>query len=150
MRIGGATLDKAIADHLHFRHKVLIGELTAERIKQAYTERAANAANDETIEVKGRSLVTRLPIAVALPLTELDQVADKHLQQIVVTIREVLGGTPPELSEDIHKHGIILTGGSATTPLLRAMIGADTGLAVTIADEPARCVARGLHQMLLA
>jgi len=150
VRVGGATLDKAIADHLHFKHKFLAGELTSERIKLGYGEqRRAEAVKDETIQVKGRSLTTGLPAALALPLTELDQVAEKHFQQIIDAVREVLSDTPPELSQDIHERGIVLTGGSATTPLLSAMIKADTGLAVTVADEPARCVARGLHRMLL-
>ncbi len=149
VRVGGATLDKAIADHLHFKHKFLAGELTSEQLKLGYAENRRNdAAKDETIEVKGRSLATGLPAALALPLTELDRVAEKHFQQIIDAVREVLGGTPPELSQDIHERGIILTGGSAATPLLGAMIGSETGLAVAVADEPARCVARGLHQML--
>src|SRR3546814_21138996 len=72
VRVGGASLDKAIADHLHFQHKLLVGELTAERIKQKYAERrAADPTADVRIEVKGRSLATGLSATVAFALTEL-------------------------------------------------------------------------------
>lgn len=150
-RVGGASLDQAIADHLHFRHKFLIGDITAERIKQDYGRRRTDdAGSDASITVKGRSLSSGLPASLQLPFAELDRVVEKHATHIVDLIRDVLSETPPELSHDIHAHGIVLTGGGAVTPLLGDMIRKDTGLAVTVADDPALCVANGLHRMLEA
>lgn len=150
VREGGASLDQAIADHLHFKHRFLIGDRTAERVKQDYVaRRTASGRDDRDIEIKGRSLISRVPASLRLPLSEFDQVAEKHVAHIVDVIREVLNTTPPELSHDICGHGIVLTGGSAVMPLLRQMIENDTGLAVTVAENPAHCVAQGLHRILL-
>lgn len=151
VRVGGASFDKAIADHLHFRHKFLIGDLTAERIKQGYAmRRQADALEEGSIDVKGRDMTSQLPTGMALPLAEIDRIAEKHFRQIVDAVRSVLNDTPPELSQDIHERGIVLTGGGALTPLLGAMLEAAAGLPVTVASEPDRCVAQGLHQLLLS
>jgi len=151
VRAGGASLDQAIADHLHFQHKFLIGDLTAERVKRDYVRlRSAGSADDTPVDVKGRSLVSRVPSTFSLPLRELDRVVEKHVAAIVDVVREVLGETPPELSQDILSHGIVLTGGSALLPHLQTMIETDTGLPVIVAEDPALCVARGLQNLLHA
>lgn len=150
VRVGGASFDRAIADHLHFRHKFLIGELTAERIKREYVDMCLfDPKGEGQIEVKGRSLSSRVPAKLTLPVSEIDRVAEKHFAQVVAAIRDVLNSMPPELSQDICEHGIALTGGSAVTPRLRSMIEEDTGLPVTVAEDPAHCVAQGLHRILL-
>ncbi|MGE4322198.1 MAG: rod shape-determining protein [Sphingobium sp.] len=151
VRVGGASFDKAISDHLHFRHKFLIGDLTAERIKLDYAgRRQADAAEEGTIDVRGRDMANQLPMGMALPLAEIDRIAEKHFRQIVDAVRDALNDTPPELSQDIHDRGIILTGGGAMTPLLGTMLEEASGLPVTVAAEPALCVAQGLHHMLRA
>lgn len=149
VRVGGASFDKAIADHLHFRHKFLIGDLTAEGIKQSYaTRRQVDAREEGSIDVKGRDMTSQLPTGMALPLAEIDRIAERHFRQIVDAVRGTLNDTPPELSQDIHERGIVLTGGGALTPLLGAMLEAAAGLPVTVASEPDRCVAQGLHELL--
>jgi len=152
VRRGGAALDRAISDHLHFRHKFLIGDVTAEAVKQDYVRLRSAAGQDGstsgTIELKGRSLGSGMPTSIAIPLAELDKVVEKHVSQIVDVVRNVLLATPPELSHDIHERGIVLTGGSAMTPLLQSMIASATGLPVCFAPDPALCVANGLHRML--
>lgn len=72
----------------------------------------------------------------------------RHMAQIVQTVREVLNETAPELSQDICSHGVFLTGGSAKTPGLSEMIMHETGLAVTIAENPLSCVSQGLQRIL--
>lgn len=148
IRIGGATLDKAISDHLHFRHKFLVGDLTAERIKQDYAASTATSPSGQSFEVRGRSLSTGMPATLALSRGEIDKVMEKHAQQIADVIRQLLNETPPELSQDIYEQGIFLTGGSASIPMLQSMIAKETGLSVTVAQDPARCVSNGLHHML--
>lgn len=150
IRIGGATLDRAIADHLHLRHKFLIGELTAEQLKLDYVARRQGPDGDpaDTIWVRGRCLKMGLPKAIGVATAEFDRVVEKHVEQIVRVVREVLGRTPPELSQDIHDRGVVLTGGGALMPLMRTMIAEATGLRVEAAAQPANCVANGLHRML--
>ncbi|MGE4429975.1 MAG: rod shape-determining protein [Sphingobium sp.] len=150
VRIGGATLDRAIADQLHLQHKFLIGDLTAEQLKLDYVARrqASGPAEGETLAIRGRSLRSGLPMTMEVALAEIDRVVEKHVEQIVRVVREVLGRTAPELSQDIHDRGVVLTGGGAMMPQMSSMIGKATGLRVTIADQPARCVANGLHRML--
>lgn len=149
VRRGGAALDRAISDHLHFRHKFLIGDATAEALKHDYVRlRTANDGAEDIIQIKGRSLGSGMPTTISIPMAELDQVVEKHVAQIIDVVRNVLLATPPELSHDIHDRGIVLTGGSAMTPLLQSMLASATGLPVSLAPDPTRCVANGLHRML--
>ena len=149
VRGGGAAIDKAIGDHLHTQHKFLIGDATAEALKYAYVDnRTAGAGGAASLTVKGRCLTSGLPGSIEIPLSELDHVVEKQVRQIVDVVRDVLIETPPELSRDIHDHGVLLTGGSSVMPLLSTMIGEATGLPVSVAQDPARCVANGLHAML--
>ncbi|MBV1692034.1 rod shape-determining protein [Novosphingobium sp. G106] len=151
VRIGGASLDKAIADHLHLHHKFLIGNLTAEQLKMDYAAKRQGAdARDAMVAVKGRCLRGGLPKTIEVAISEFDRVVEKHIDQIVQVVRTVLGRTAPELSQDIYDRGVMLTGGGALMPLMSTMITAATGLDVVVANEPANCVALGLHQMLVA
>ena len=150
VRIGGATLDQMIADRLHLHHKFLIGDLTAEQLKLEYVARRQAADRDASnvISVKGRCLRRGLPTSIPVEMSELDRIVEKHVEQIIRVVREVLGRTAPELSQDVHDNGVVLTGGGALMPLMSARIAEATGLHVKIADQPARCVANGLHRML--
>lgn len=150
VRIGGSTLDRAIADHLHLRHKFLVGEKTAEHLKLAYVadRLSVPGGTENPITAKGRSLQTGMPRTLEVDLKELDRVVEKHMAQIVSLVRDVLSRTPPELSRDIWDRGVILTGGGAIVPLLKTMIVSATGLRVEVAEEPDQCVAKGLHRML--
>lgn len=150
IRIGGSTLDRAIADHLHLRHKFLIGERTAERVKLAYVadRLSQGRSGGEPITAKGRNLQSGLPKTLDVALDELDRVVERHVAQIVSVVRDVLVRTPPELSRDIWDRGVVLTGGGAFVPLLKTMIAGATGLKVEVAEQPEQCVAQGLHRML--
>ena len=152
VRIGGATLDKAIADHLHLHHKFLIGDLSAEQLKIDYaaTRRDGEFERDAPMAVKGRCLREGRPKAIEVAASEFDRVVEKHVEQIVHVVLEVLGRTVPELSQDIYDRGVMLTGGGALMPLMSTMISAATGLHVVTAAEPTNCVAHGLHRMLVS
>lgn len=148
LRGGGAELDAAIGEYLHARYKLLVGRGSAEQLKYALGEAFTPGRPTDAIEVKGRSLVSGLPTAIRIAPIELGEVIERHAQRIVDLILELLADTPPELSKDIHGQGILLTGGGAATPALRQKIEDGTGLRVTIAEEPALCVARGLFKIL--
>ncbi|WP_443971473.1 rod shape-determining protein [Sphingobium sp. CR28] len=148
VRIGGASLDQAIADHLHFKHKFLIGALTAERVKMDYALHREERPGAEMMTIKGRSITTGLPALIQISSTEIDQVVERHMALVVETVREVLLETSPELSQDILENGVVLTGGSALTPHLSEMIAAETGLSVSVASKPLGCVAAGLQRII--
>lgn len=149
VRIGGATLDQALADHLHMRRKFLIGELSAERLKrQLVAQLGQPAAAGDHIEIKGRSLTLGVPTTLAVRVGELQPVVERHVAQIVETVIEVLAETPPELSHDIHDDGVTLTGGSAAIGLIGDAISAATGLRTTVASDPSLCVVNGLRALM--
>jgi rod shape-determining protein MreB and related proteins len=150
VRIGGSTLDRAMADHLHLNHKFLIGDLTAEQLKLDYIRKRQGSGGDPSgiITIRGRCLLEGLPKSMDVEVSKLNRIVEKHVDQIVRVVRDVLGRTDPELSRDIHEHGVVLTGGGAVNPLFSTMIAAATGLHIRTAERPAQCVGNGLHRML--
>jgi len=148
VRLGGADLDAAMADHLHSAHRFLVGDLTAERIKHDYVARRTGGA-DGPLKIRGRSLKTGFPGSIDIEAAELDPLVERHAMRIVALIQETLEATPPELSHDIHGRGIILTGGGATMPMILGMVEGMIGVSAKIADEPAHCVAKGLQRLLV-
>ena len=146
VRIGGDTLDEAIINHLHLRHRFEIGITTAERVKREIA--ADGSATRGVVEMRGKQSATRMPGILMVPVDELLAVVARHVGAIAETVKSALSETPPELSRDILDDGITLTGGSSVTNLLSQSITAATGLAVQIADRPRDCVALGLASIL--
>lgn len=142
VRIGGLALDAAIADHLHSRHKFLVGAGTAERLKLEIADRSNDLAG--ALEIKGRNLLSGGPGVLSVPVTELAGIVERHAMHLVDVIRDALIDTPPELSRDIHDNGIVLTGGGATVVLLGRAIARATGLQINVAEWPLHCVVQGL------
>lgn len=150
VRGGGDALDTAIVDHLHFRHKFLIGACTAERLKRDLLAMLLEPTSQSTdFRIKGRSLITGLPEARHFTFSDLCPAVDKHVGSITGMIADLLSKVPPELSGDIHEGGILLTGGSAAIGLLGPALAATTGLPVRMAEEQAHCVALGLHKAMM-
>lgn len=150
VRIGGETLDSALADHLHLRRRFHIGSAAAERLKLEITHLLDVDAGDtrSMLEIRGQNLATGLPQTLSIPCSELVAVYERHLWAIVDTVRAALNETPPELSQDIYDDGLTLTGGGSMAPLLGRRITEATGLGVSIPAEPLRSVAEGLERLL--
>lgn len=149
VRVGGASLDQAITDFLHFRHKFLIGEQSAEELKlELAHEPVMGSDANFNMTIRGRSIESGLPTVLTLPRQAFDDVLAKHFALIVEAVVDTLNETPPELSHDILERGIILSGGSAPFPLLSTMLAKATGLDVMVADDSRYCVARGLQALL--
>ncbi|RYE51934.1 MAG: rod shape-determining protein, partial [Rhizobiaceae bacterium] len=150
VRVGGQALDQAIADHLHSKHKFLIGKGTAERVK---LDIAARLVGDQShmadLELKGHNVLSGGPAILSVYAQEIVEVIDRHAALIVDVVRDALNETAPELSRDIHDRGIVLSGGSASVLLLQHAITRATGLATHVAAEPLRCVAKGLGAMMV-
>lgn len=145
----GDSFDEAIINFIRKKHNLLIGDRTAEQIK--ITLGSAMEYEDEgSMEVKGRNLVDGLPKNIVVTAAEVREAVSDQLYQIVDTIRYTFEKTPPELAADIIDKGIVLTGGSSKLRNIDKLIATETGMAVTVADDPSDCVARGIGERIEA
>lgn len=110
IRVAGDEMDEAIVQHIRRNYNLLIGERTAERIKMEIGHATINARDEETMEVRGRDLVTGLPKTVVVSSTEIHEALEEPVQAIVDAVKVTLEQTPPELAADIMDRGIMLAG----------------------------------------
>ncbi len=142
VRIGGDRFDEAIINYVRRNYGSLIGETTAERIKQEIgTAFPGNEVRD--IEVRGRNIAEGVPRSFNLNSNEVLEALQEPLSGIVGAVRAALEQTPPELAADIAERGMVLTGGGALLRHLDRLLTEETGLPVVVADDPLTCVARG-------
>ncbi len=142
VRIGGDRFDEAIVNYVRRNYGSLIGETTAERIKQEIG--TAFPGNDvQDIEVRGRNIAEGVPRGFMLNSNEILEALQEPLSGIVGAVRAALEQTPPELSADIAERGMVLTGGGALLRHLERLLSEETGLPVVVAEDPLTCVARG-------
>lgn len=142
VRMAGDDLDNAISQYIKKKYNILIGERTAEEIKIKIGS-AIDYGNEGKMEVKGRNLLDGLPKNVTITSEEIREAMDDCIKQILDAVRGTLEKTPPELSADIMKYGITLTGGGALIRGLDTRISTETGMPVHIAKNPLDCVADG-------
>jgi rod shape-determining protein MreB len=147
VRVGGNQMDEAVSASLKRRHSLLIGERTAERIKIEIGS-AYPLDKPLSMEVKGRHLLAGVPRTITIDDSEIRDALSECVSTILSAIRVALERTPPELSADISDRGIMLTGGGALLKNLDRMIRAETGLPVSIADDPLASVVQGTGKML--
>jgi rod shape-determining protein MreB len=140
-------MDDAIIQHVRKHHSLLVGERSAEAIKIAIGSAAPLGLSTTTL-VKGRDIVGGLPRTVELTDTEIRTALGESVSVIIRAIRASLEATPPELSADISDRGIVLTGGGALLRNLDRRITEDTGLPVSIANDPLCCVTLGTGKIL--
>ncbi|HHI77045.1 MAG TPA: rod shape-determining protein [Gammaproteobacteria bacterium] len=142
VRIGGDKFDEAIINYIRRNYGTLIGEATAERIKQKIG--SAYPGNEVLeLEVKGRNLAEGVPRSFTMTSNEVLEALQEPLSGIVDAVKKALEQTPPELGADVAERGIVLTGGGALLRDLDRLIEEETGLPVIIAEDPLTCVARG-------
>ncbi|MCP4050736.1 MAG: rod shape-determining protein [bacterium] len=147
IRVAGDEMDEAIIAHCRENYRLLIGERTAEDIKIKLGS-AYDTRTEETLEVRGRDLVSGLPKTFTLTSTEIRESLREPVRVIVDGIRMTLERTPPELSSDIMDMGIMLAGGGALLKGLDKHIHAETSISVSIAENPLECVALGTGKAL--
>ena len=144
VRVGGDKMDEAIVSYVRRHHNLLIGESTAERIKKDYgCVRAPGDGVGETIHIKGRDLVNGVPKEITITQANIAEALSEPIGQIVEGVRIALENTAPELAADIVDQGIVLTGGGALIRGLDEHLREETGLPVSIAEDPLSCVAIG-------
>lgn len=142
VRVGGDRFDESIVSYVKRNYGSLIGEATAERIKM---EIGSAFPGDEIneIEVRGRNLAEGIPRAFTVNSNEILESLQEPLSEIIRAVRDALERTPPELAGDISERGMVLTGGGALLRDLDRLLTEETGLPVTVAEDPLTCVARG-------
>ena len=142
VRLGGDRFDEAIVAYVRRHYGTLIGDSTAEKIKQEVGCAFAGGELRE-IDVRGRNLAEGVPRSFTLNSDEILQSLQEPLASIVQSVKSALEQSPPELAADIAEAGIVLTGGGALLRDLDRLIAEETGLPVLVAEEPLTCVARG-------
>ena len=142
IRIGGDRFDESIVSYVRRKYGSLIGDSTAERIKQEIGCAFKSDALRE-IDVRGRHLAEGVPRSFALTNDEILTALEEPLEAIMRAVKQALEQSPPELAADIAESGIVLTGGGALLTDLDHRISNETGLPVVVAEDPLTCVARG-------
>ena len=142
IKIAGDDFDEAIVRFMRKKHNLLIGERTAEDIKIKVGSCYPRSEVD-SIDVRGRNLVTGLPKTVTVTSEETEEALKETTSQIVEAVHSVLERTPPELTADIAERGIVLTGGGALLRGLEELLESKTGINTMTAEDPMKCVAIG-------
>src|SRR3546814_490382 len=149
VRVGGDKMDEAIVSYVRRHHNLLIGEATAERIKKQYGVAQSPADGvGEPIYIKGSDLVNGVPKEITSNQGQIAEALSEPIGTIVEGVRIALENTAPELAADIVDQGIVLTGGGALLKGLDEELRDETGLPVSIADDPLTCVAIGTGRAL--
>ena len=149
VRVGGDKMDEAIASYVRRNHNLLIGEATAERIKKEVgTAKPPADGIGKTIQIKGRDLVNGVPKEIEINQGQIAEALSEPVGTIIEGVRIALENTAPELAADIVDQGIVITGGGALLEGLDEVLRDETGLPVTVADDPLTCVALGTGRAL--
>lgn len=141
-RVGGNKIDEAIAAYLKRKYNLIVGVRTSEEIKIAIGS-ALPLEKELSMEVRGRDQVAGLPKTIQVTSGEVTEAISEIMQAIVMTVKDVLEQTPPELSSDIIDKGMVMTGGGALLRNIDALFTRETGVPCHVADEPLHCVAIG-------
>ena len=142
LRCGGDVFDDAIVKFVRIVYGILIGEATAEQIKEE-VGCAFESKIVKKIEFRGRDVAKGLPVSFEITNSEVLEALSEPLGMIINCLRTALEQTPPELSSDIAQNGLVITGGGALLEGIDKLINSQTNLPVSIADDPLTCVARG-------
>jgi rod shape-determining protein MreB len=149
VRVGGDKMDEAISSSIRRNHSLLIGEATAERIKKEYgVARTPADGTGLTVQIRGRDLVNGIPKEIGITQAQIADAISEPVAQIIEAVRIALENTAPELAADIVDNGIVLTGGGALLRDMDKVLADETGLPVTVADNPLVCVALGAGRAL--
>ena len=147
IRVAGDEMDESIVNYVKRTYNLMIGERTAEEVKIGIG--SAYPVNDgESMEIRGRDLVTGLPKTIRITSEEVRKALSEPVSAIVDAIKVTLEKTPPELAADIMDRGIVMAGGSSQLRGLDLLIAEETGMPVHLAEDPMLCVVRGTSRAL--
>ena len=143
IRMAGDEMDEAILDYVRRAHNLLIGERTAEEVKIALGSAYPLDRGEPTMDVRGRDLVSGLPRTLKMSAGEIREALAQPVQAIVEAVKQTLEHTPPELAADIVNRGIVLVGGGALLRGMDRLLAEETGMPVSISNDPLSAVALG-------
>lgn len=149
IRVAGDELNEAIIQYIKKCYNLMVGEQTAEEIKRAIGS-AYPQKEEETMEVRGRDLVTGLPKVITISSREVMEALAEPVGAILEAVKMTLEKTPPELAADILDRGIVMSGGGALLRGLDRLLAEETEMPVQVAEDPLTCVARGTGMALEA
>ena len=147
VRVAGNEMDEAIIKYLRKKYNLLIGERTAEQVKMEIGS-AYPLDKPVTMEIKGRNLIEGIPKTLVVSDEEIREALEETVSILVSAVRVALERTPPELSADIVDRGIVLTGGGALLKNLDKRLREETGLPVSMGEDPLSSVVLGTGRML--
>ena len=148
IRVGGDKMDEAIVQYIKRKYNLLIGERTSELIKNTIGNAYPDPENLETIEVKGRDLVSGIPKILAIDSEEIRVAITEQIDAIVETVKICLEQTPPELAADIVDTGIVMTGGGSLLKNMDRLLREETHLPIRVTDDPLSTVVLGSGEAL--
>jgi rod shape-determining protein MreB and related proteins len=147
IRVGGFDMDEAIRQHIRRRYGVVIGEISAERLKVQIGS-AYPAADANQVEVAGRDIASGLPTEVSVTPEEIREVLSEPVATVVETTRACLAESPPELSHDVLETGLFLTGGGALLRGLDMLLAQECEVPVHLTENPMTTVVLGAGRLL--
>ena len=147
IKIAGDQFNEAVVKYMRRKHNLLVGERTAEEMKKQIGC-VFPKDEEETMDVKGRCLLTGLPKVVTVSSTEMMDAFEEPVERIIEAIHSVLERTPPELVADVSTNGIIMTGGGSLVYGFDKLVSARTGIHTTVAEDAISCVVLGTGKSL--
>ena len=147
IKIAGDQFNEAVVKYMRRKHNLLVGERTAEQMKMQIGC-VFPKDEEETMDVKGRCLLTGLPKVVTVSSTEMMDAFEEPVERIMEAIHSVLERTPPELVADVSTNGIIMTGGGSLVYGFDKLVTARTGIHAMVAENAIQCVAEGTGKSL--
>ena len=147
VRVGGDVMDEAIVQYIKQKYNLLIGEHTSELIKITIGN-AYEGDKVERMQIKGRDLLSGVPKIIGIDSDEIREAISAQIEETVEAVKDALERTPPELAGDIVEKGFVLTGGGALLKNLDKLLYEETGLSITVADDPLSSVVMGSRKAL--
>ena len=145
--MAGDRFDTTIIDYVRQKHNLLIGERTAEEIKKKIGA-VMDLEEEECIEISGRNALNGLPRDIKICSSEIVEALGDLVQQIIEEVKVILEKTPPELSSDIKRKGLYITGGGALLRGIDKKISENLNLNVTVSEDPLNSVINGIQVLL--
>jgi rod shape-determining protein MreB and related proteins len=147
LRVGGDEMDESIINWCKREHQLLIGNQTAEQVKEEAGS-ASPLGHEVEVEIRGRDLGSGLPRTVKIHSEEVRKALDEPIAQIIAAVRDTLDRTPPELAGDVMERGMTLAGGGSLLHGVSERMSEECQMPARLADSPMTCVATGSGQAL--